>query len=741
MAEEQLIDAPEQVDQQPPQGPDYTSKVYKTLKDNIDGFDKDEATFRKMVTTDPLYRAKVYKTLQDNIQGFDKKPEVFDSSIGVVHRSAVKDAESTRINGIPLPQNQQVVKMAPANTTNIDTVHGLMKATGAKLPEEQHAEELAAAQERIKNAWDNITPLAHKKLLSEKFTKAQQQEQRASTEPGYKPGAAPVLDVAPEEVEAYKADPLTQRKLMGTQIAELHKEGKAKEANQLMSDMYVADTKDLALGKEEKINGQVQELKKGKLRYSPLSQTLVKPTDLGESITDSWEKRQKDIALFDAADNDSDEDLIKKLNHEISKQDPTEPVRVPEGVAGHIGAFVGDQGPVGAVAAGFSAIPVVGEAAGAAVYGHEMARRGYAQALVRTYGALKAQGMPDAEALAKAKEDAKRNMIIDAAQGIALGAATGKLGKAVKGVEIPPASGMFQKAVTKAYNFLKEGAPSAVTQAGIANVAQQAKNASAAAAGAPHPEGEGVLEATIGAPVFHYAFGALGRGLHEAPTLMKKVLQGMTKVPEPELKAMGDGLVQDGVLTPEQNTAALKQIEEHKALDAQVPEKVKNDEVRLDLQKKIQKREELEAELKTVNKAFHPEVKEKIKALDEKMNEIAGSDEAKQETPEPEIKLTHNEQTTSGERGPLPSTEKQTEPPTGSTEPGSPGGINRPEKIFESKNATISKEGEKQLTSGHYHDLLSDVALTNKLRKNITSADTESFLRKLEKAGKIKIEC
>jgi anion-transporting ArsA/GET3 family ATPase len=66
-----------------PEEKDYLGKVFDTLKETVDGFDKDEATFRKAMS-DTSYASKVHKTLFENIEGFDKTPEQFYEASGIV---------------------------------------------------------------------------------------------------------------------------------------------------------------------------------------------------------------------------------------------------------------------------------------------------------------------------------------------------------------------------------------------------------------------------------------------------------------------------------------------------------------------------------------------------------------------------------------------------------------------------------------------------------------------------------
>ena len=63
-----------------PTDPPYQSKVYKALKENLQGFDRTEEGFR-LSLKDRNYQSKVYKALKDNLEGFDKSEEEFYSLV------------------------------------------------------------------------------------------------------------------------------------------------------------------------------------------------------------------------------------------------------------------------------------------------------------------------------------------------------------------------------------------------------------------------------------------------------------------------------------------------------------------------------------------------------------------------------------------------------------------------------------------------------------------------------------
>jgi len=623
MAEDQVIAAPPQQDTltgDPPSGPDYVSKVYTTLKDNISGFDKDEATFRKLMG-DSSYRAKVYSTLKENIDGFNKGRDQFDSAVGVLR-----------------PKPGQPIGQLAAGEKPIDSVAGLLEKTGVKTAQQAHADELAAAKDRLTKTWDNITPLAEKTLQEDRQKDALGQEQamlqRLGSDATRVAGGQPavpfpaIAPTTPQDVQQFKNDEGNQRRLLSRQITAYQKEGNQKDANELQAAAFITQKQPASKGREDEALSYANDLKEGKLRYSPVTETLIKPTNLGESLTDAWGKRQDDIALYDVMNDGTDAEKIAALNKAIAPHDPLKPIHVPEGVAGFIGGEAGSLGLPGlaATAAGF--IPAVGTAAAGGIMAHEQARRSAAGEAVKTYAEAKAKGATDEEALDAAKKGATVGMYTGAITGGLMGAAGAKAGKAA--LATPAPSGMLRAAAAKAFSFLKEEAPAALTQGAIAGTGEAVKNIAAG-----RPTAEGVAEAGLGAIGYTYAFGALAKLGRAIPKTAEKLRQGLIKLPPEDVKAIADEQVQAGIVTPDEAKIAVDNVEAHRAADEQIPDKVVNDEVRLKLQKRMERRAELEDELKTVNKAFHLEIKEKIAKLDEEVNEVANSKEAKTEHEEP----------------------------------------------------------------------------------------------------------
>jgi GNAT superfamily N-acetyltransferase len=95
---------------------DYLGKVYDTLREGVEGFDKDENTFRGMMS-DTDYASKVYSTLGETVDGFDKTPEQFYEMTGSGKpKSPSFSTDMRNTNTLP------VMKNSPLQANVVETV-------------------------------------------------------------------------------------------------------------------------------------------------------------------------------------------------------------------------------------------------------------------------------------------------------------------------------------------------------------------------------------------------------------------------------------------------------------------------------------------------------------------------------------------------------------------------------------------------------------------------------------------
>lgn len=458
------------------------------------------------------------------------------------------------------------------------------------------------------------------------------------------------VEPSPELVQQVISDPTNHPGIIETKAKELQVAGKKKDADNLRASAYLLQSAQRE-GNRDKQLENANLIKEGKVEYNAANGQLIKPEGLGESIHTSSKRRNEDMELFDLADNGTKEQLIAKLNKMTGEQDPDEPVPVSRGIGGGIGEFIGGQGKVMAEVMGAQALnilPVVGTAAAEAVagglYAHEMARRGYANELVKTYAANKQAGLSDADALDKAQEQAKRAMVVDAGVAGLMGAATGKAGsKLLKGlpakeaVKLSTEGGWYNGVIKSGFDFIKKEAPVGIRNAALASGGEIAKNISANQLGEHRDITEGAASAGANMLALHYtlssAFALLGKGIEKSQPLYKKVLQGFTKVPLEDAKAIAIEQIKDGLVTPQEAAKNIQEIEKHQELDSKIAPSVVNDETRLKIHPWVEKLEAAEEEKKQVSKPYKEAAEKEVERIENKITEISSEPEAKEESP------------------------------------------------------------------------------------------------------------
>ncbi len=642
-----VVDEPQQEQQAPNQDPP-SLKLYNRLnKDKL--YTKSYEEFQKQFST-PEAIGKLHKKLNED---------------GLYTKTSDDFLNQFFPQQIPKAPKKTYLSLTPAAPKQTDYLQVVGIPTMEETAEKNHVEAVDKAHKTIDNilgSGEKLQPIAadllktkvkdnlksslyNNPMASDNARISHQQVETQIDNGGY-------LHITPEEVYDFtkqiQQDPALQREAL------VHaKKINPKIAPEIDAALYVSDANERAVTPEKKI--QIAENQKlirdKKIKYNPGNGALIKPEGFGESVSTSYKKREEDMALFDLADNGTKAELIDKLNKTVSQQDPDAPVPVPTGFTGAIGDFAGGQGKITAEAAAAQALnliaPGAGEAVAAGLYAHEMGRRGYANELVRSYGEYKRQGASDEDALEKAQEQAKRAMMVDATVGAVMGKSTTKsasklLSAPAKDVaKLGQEGGWFQGVIKNGYKKIGEETPTAFRNAGLAGGGEVAKNISANQLGQDRDILEGSGSAAANMLALHYTLAAglplLGKGLKDvSKTAWKKVVHGLSKAPIEDLKTIAREQVADGIMTPQEAAQNISDIEAHKEIDQQIPQSVKNDEVRLELHKKVERRVELEEEAKTVNPAFKEPIKAKIEKLDGEINEIVNSPEAKEESPKPE---------------------------------------------------------------------------------------------------------
>lgn len=383
----------------------------------------------------------------------------------------------------------------------------------------------------------------------------------------------------------------------------------------------------------QKINTNSDLIEKGELTYDVRSGKLIRPQGVVGSLLTGWEQKSKLFDDYDFLNNKSDEEIITELERRRTEYDPDDAIAVPKHRMGEFSQMIGSM-PVKSIIAGAAtamipgaqeAAPFVAGAVGAA----DFYRMGYAASLQNTYQQLRDEGKSETEALAMARDQAQKEAAIDAAVGGGMSFMGTRFG-----AKTPAFSPNYIKS---AATFLKGAGKEGAFQSVIGAGGEVGKNVLAQKAGINRATDENVLnviEANFLMTVGMAAAAKAGRGI--ATRNYKTLLNGLSKVNKDLVESNINSELKAGRITDEQAATIRREIDEYRKVDDLIPADV-TEEARLEIQKNIAKRDKLKSSLETQHEAFHPAIKEKIKAIDEQINSLAQQKEPKQK-PEPSVR-------------------------------------------------------------------------------------------------------
>lgn len=385
----------------------------------------------------------------------------------------------------------------------------------------------------------------------------------------------------------------------------------------------------------EKIKKIAKQIEKGEVVYDAEKKIAVKPLGIIGSIVEGTMNKLKAEEEHDFLKNtENDSAIINELEDQRLHPDTDEPIKVPKGKAQEFLMMAAEMplSPMIAGALGNLAGPEAGMAAGTAVGAYENRKIQYRATFKQVYNELRDQGIQESEALTEARKQAETAQEI----GTIVGAGQGLLGAKIAGAPLKGANFSlgYQQAVG---NLLKQNANEfgkilleGAAQGGIAAGGEILKNKLAQAAGIKRDIDEGTADQFWGNLLMTAGIGAAiksGRGLTKAN--YKNILHGLSRVPEDHINGVLQEKVNAGDITQEAADQTLQRINEYNGLDKLIPENVTED-ARFKIQDKIQKRNELDQQLESTDKAYHPTIKEKIRAIDEEI--IALSKETEKPT-------------------------------------------------------------------------------------------------------------
>lgn len=659
MIEEPQIDTPDQQGDPVETYYNYLKKAGADVAPTLDSF--------KKTLSDDKTAQQYYSYLKT--KGFDAPPtyDSFSKTLGIKKNAGFAGtlaeakppkavSEST---GIPKPQmsadrgKPTLQAFAEKHAAAQDLLHQELSGNNDIVPG------IVSKMKAATKASDNLTNLANNPASDQPATGAQLAGQtlQASDKANANfqnilamKGAPEAGQVSPEDVNAFietaQKDPDAGRGFLQHISTEKPEKKKA-----IQAAMYTTDAANRISQEPDgeqktgKILDNVHQIEKGNLTYNPQTGSLQKPENVWESIGTGLKAKNKAFDDYHLFNNASPGEAIGELEKRRKEFDPDEPIPVPAGLAGELSGGLASQPIKGLIAgklagAGTALIPgaegyapVADKFISAAVSSNDFRKITYAHSLQQNYNQLRNEGMSPEDAYHKANGQAKDESMVDAVAGAAMMYGAGAIGE-LKLPNFAAAEGFKDAVVTG----LKQGAKG-IGEAGaiglLQGAAQDVKNQLSEAKGIQRSgSGEDIGEAMKSGAVFTLGLAALAKGMDVMSGITKnKLLNGLSKADPKQINEELGNQILEKHITPEEAQAASKAIEEHRIMDAGIPDNV-TDESRLKIQDKIKRRDYLEMQLESADKAFHPEIKEKIKAVNEDILELAKDKKPKGEADE-----------------------------------------------------------------------------------------------------------
>lgn len=394
-------------------------------------------------------------------------------------------------------------------------------------------------------------------------------------------------------------------------------------ANSYMVDKFNEIAKDPeATERINKIKGVEKEIKAGRVIYDPETGQAFKPVGLIGSAVEAVKQKNQLYADRDFLKNTENDAAILSEYKARKKDQQDDPIVIPKGKASEIvSGLAGTPLKIYAAGAlGGLAGPQAGMAAAAIVGGREMSKLEYPATFWRTLDELIGQGVPEFEAVQKARQQAD--------QAAEIGAITGGLTSLV-GAKIGfggPKINMSNGFRSAAFNILKQNGYE-IGKAGLAGLGEGTatgivgvagemyKNKLAQDAGIKRDIDEGtaqVFEQNLLTTVAMAAAIKAFRGI-TAPKA-RQLMHGLSKLPNEQISEMLMEKVNAGEITQKAADETAQRINDYKEKDAQIPPNV-TEEARFKIQDNIDKLNELEQKKESTHTSLHDPIKEKINKI------------------------------------------------------------------------------------------------------------------------------
>lgn len=374
-----------------------------------------------------------------------------------------------------------------------------------------------------------------------------------------------------------------------------------------------------------KIKENAEKIGRGEYTYDPVNKLLGKPEGFIKSVLSGRDDLNRSFDLYNYIKEAPDASVIDRLNTELMG-DIDEPVPIPGGKRAEVGRMMGAQplkgllgGGVVAAAATYAGHPEHAATAfnvvNAGLSAADMYKIGLANAVKANYALFKQQGLSDNEALQKAKVLGESQANMDAASAALMSFAAGKL--AFK----PSSLNLLRKPLANALGQIGEDlAKKSIEGAGvgtIGGVTQILKNIQAQREGLPVETTEGFKEQLEAGTMLTAATHIIAKSSSLVkPSTLNKIKKIVSTAPKEVVDQNINSQVEAGHITSEEAKSAQSEIDDTRTMNSMI----RNDIPESDRDKiavKIKERNELKKRLETEDELYHPEIKEKIKKLNE----------------------------------------------------------------------------------------------------------------------------
>jgi len=428
------------------------------------------------------------------------------------------------------------------------------------------------------------------------------------------------MPVTPEEISDVKTGTVLDERGARRFIKDLNKSDVM--ANSFMVDKFNEIVHDPdAVQRIPKIKNVEKEIKAGRVVYNPETGQAFKPVGLIGSAVEAAKQKNQLYADREFLKNTENDSAILSEYKARKKDQQDDPIPVPKGKLSEIvGGLAGTPwqalaggalGSLGGPEAGIAAATIIG--------GREMAKLEYPATFWRTLDELISQGVPEHEAVQKARYQADQAAEV----GAITGGLSGLVGARI-GMGAAPKINFSQGFKSAAFNVLKQNGYD-IGKAGLEGLATGAigvvgekyKNKLAQDAGIKRDIDEGTAEVFEQNLLMTVAMAAAIKGFRGITgPKAKQLMHGLSKLPDDQIHEMLAEKVNNGDITQAAADETRQRISDYKNKDSQIPTNV-NEEARFKIQDNIDKINELEQQKESTHKSLQDPIKEKIQKLTE----------------------------------------------------------------------------------------------------------------------------